>query len=113
VDTHCQGVESADGIRIDHLFAGGPTTSTPQAAWDGMRFLIVYQSADRAIRGATVEGHEVSPPFIIANGNVRRATVIAAGRDRFLIAYEVQSASGTQLAGRFIDFPPPRRRVVK
>jgi hypothetical protein len=113
VDAHCQGVESADGIRIDHLFAGGPTTSTPQAAWDGTRFLVAYQSADSEIRGATVEGHEVSPPFVIANGNVRRATVIAAARDRFLVAYEVQSATGTQLAGRFIDFPRPRRRVVK
>jgi hypothetical protein len=113
MDSHCNNVESTDAIRIDHLFAGGPTTSNPQAAWDGTRFIVVYQSTDTEIRGATVQGSEASPPFVIANGNVRRATVIAAAPDRFLVAYEVQSASGTQLAAHFIDFPPPRRRVAK
>ena len=101
---------------IDFLAPGGGAgTSNPQIVWDGSRFLVVYQvsqSGGTEIRGATVTDGEVGAPFVIASGSVRRPTVIAAGPGHFLVAYELLSAQGTQLAGRFVDFPLPRRRAV-
>jgi hypothetical protein len=108
----CQNIDAPGSILIDHVFAGGSATSNPQVAWDGTRFLVVYQTSAGEIRGAAVDEGESAPPFVIANGNVRRPTLIAVAPGRFLVAYEALSVSGKQLAGRFIDFSPTRRRVA-
>jgi hypothetical protein len=112
MDGRCNRIDPVDAIAVDHLFAGGPK-SNPQVAWDGSRFLVVYRSSGTDIRAVTIQDGKANPPFVIASGDARRATVINAGPDRFLVAYEVRSPSGSQLAGRFITFPPPRRRVAK
>ena len=109
----CQNIDAPGSILIDHVFAGGSATSNPQVAWDGTRFLIVYQTSAGEIRGAAVNEGESAPPFVVADGNVRRPTLIAVAPGRFLVAYEALSVNGTQLAGRFIDFSPTRRRVAK
>jgi hypothetical protein len=113
VGADCKSLEARDALLVDHFFSGGRMTSTPQPAWDGSRFLVVYQSSPSEIRGAFLHDGESDPPFVVANGSVRRPSVIDVGAGKFLVAYEMQSAEGTQLAGRFIDFPPPRRRVAK
>lgn len=117
IGNDCTLVDPWSGpLFIDFLAPGGGAgTSNPQIVWDGSRFLVVYQvsqSGGTEIRGATVTDGEVGAPFVIASGSVRRPAVIAAGPGHFLVAYELLSVQGAQLAGRLVDFPPPRRRAV-
>lgn len=112
MDASCRNVGAVDALYIDRTIDASAVASNPQAAWDGARFLIVYQSTTNEIRGAVMHDDNAETPFVITSDG-RRPTVIAAGTGRFLVAYEVRSPGGTQLAGRFIDFPPPRRRVLK
>jgi len=84
----------------------------PQAAWDGTRWVAVWDSG-LGIEGAVIApDHNVTPFNISAEG--ARPSIAASKPGRFLITYETTSA-GRKLVSRLIDFTSPnqRERVIR
>ena len=107
----CAAVDPFGAQLIDIVPPDAFNWSAPQVAWDGTRFLTIYPGSYSELYGAEIRDGLVIPPFVIAEG-ARRPAVIAAGDGRFLVAYETSVVGGTQLVGRFIDFPKSRHRAV-
>lgn len=91
---------------------------SPQVAWDGTRYLIVFDALDASgdIWGAVVTPGPtyVAQPFVIAGSaeNELAPAITALGPDRFLVAYTI----GNEWIGtREISFkePPSRRRATR
>lgn len=90
----------------------------PQAAWDGTRYLVVFDTVDPSgnIWGAFVTPgvNLIADPFVIANGAEQESapTVAALGPDRFGVAYKI---GNDQIGTRVVSFtePPSRRRVAR
>jgi len=87
----------------------------PQVAWDGTRYLIVFEA------GSDVWGAFVTPgltyvaqPFAIAATSAEETApaVAAIGPDRFAVAYVVDKG---QIATRVVSFnePPSKRRAAR
>ena len=89
----------------------------PGIAWDGQRYLVVWQDkawyANHEIRGAVVDSIGVTA-FTVTDtiAEEEHPSVTAVGPGRFLVAYSTITAGQRRIAGRFIDFPEPRRRVA-
>jgi hypothetical protein len=99
--------------------ARGPF-GNPQVLSDGVRYLVVHQSATSSgdadeVRAVPVglDG-TVGQPIIVSIGG-RRPFAVAAGAGRFFIGYELTSADRVtrRIAGRFITFPPARHRPAR
>jgi len=95
-----------------------PYTSLSAAAFDGERWLVVWQQkgarAGHDIVGSVI-GERPSQPFTIAatTENEQRPTVVAVASGVFLVGYEVVDADGLhrQLAGRYVSFLPLHPRA--
>jgi hypothetical protein len=90
----------------------------PGIAWDGQRYLVVWQDkawyGNHEIRGAVVDSVGVTQ-FTVTDtvAEEEHPTVTAVGPGRFLVGYSTTTAGQRRIAGRFIDFPEPRRRVAR
>ncbi len=83
------------------------TGAAPQIAYDGERYLVVWQDGN-AISGALLDAAGKVTLLAIAKSG-SRPNVIATSRGRFLVAYELWNTEGRHVAGRFIDVTSRRR----
>lgn len=83
------------------------TGAAPQIAYDGERYLVVWQEG-KAISGALLDAAGKVTPLAIAKSG-SSPNVIATSHGRFLVAYELRDAEGRHVAGRFIDVTSRRR----
>jgi len=91
----------------------------PSVAWDGERFLIVWQTRspfdsftyDLAGAVLTPDGHVQSFPLVTTPADERNPIVVGVMPGRFALAYETQSdAEHRQLNFRYVDFVKFRQR---
>lgn len=92
----------------------------PQIAWDGTRYLVVFDMAGETgdIWGAVVIPGQtyIANPFLIAGGAQQEfaPAVTTIGPDQFLVAYTIgNDAIGTRVVSFREPEPPSRRRATR
>ena len=100
-------------------YAGNEWSTRPSIAWDGERFLVVWQSGHEIVGAASMPGGGFDNFTLVTTpADAQRPLVVAVRPGRFALAYEVPvDAEHRQLAWRSIDFNapplPPRRRATR
>jgi len=107
-------IRDGDASLLVKVPAFADLVSTPSIAFDGFRYLLVFQTIGN-IFGAFIDvDGAIVQPFPIATSDLaeERPAVTALARGRFLVTYK----SGAALAGRVLitpDAAPARRRSVR
>jgi len=110
----------ANGFNVDALerpltlgdAAPDSAQTRPSIAWDGERFLIVWQAAHDIV-GATLapDGRRGDVTLVATPADERNPLVVPVAPGRFVLAYEINvDEQHRRLAMRYVDFHQPQGR---
>lgn len=92
---------------------GVAPTAQAQAAWDGTRWVAVWDSPDGGIDGAVI-APDLTVTLLQLSRSGARPAIATSSKGHFVVTYEVVDGEQRRLTSRLVDFGTPgRERAVR